>query len=199
MSCPSVDRLYDDLDGALTGAEKEAVERHLQSCESCRRARAVRGRIAGAAADLPPFEVPPDFAAGVMAGIAALPVPAAKKLHPGLVWTAAVAAAAGAGIGLGMILAGAGSAAWLSRIGPAFGAQLRNAAAFAAKGGKLLFLGGKIILGVSRGVLEFLRSTAEILGPDGRAVLIGGTLVILISGGVFLRRRLPVSERTHEK
>ncbi len=186
MSCPSVDRLYDDLDGALTGAEKESVERHLQSCESCRRARAVRGRIAGAAADLPPFEVPPDFAAGVMAGIAALPVPAAKKLHPGLVWTAAAAAAAGAGIGLGMILAGAGSAAWLSRNRSRVRSPAPQRRRLLAKGGKLPLLGRK-------NHPRSLPRSSRIPAIDGRNPRAGrpGRSHRRNSGHLDFRRRIP--------
>ncbi len=199
MTCLTVDRLYDCLDGGLAGAEKEAVERHLGSCETCRRALAVREWIAGAASDLPAFKVPEDFAARVMEKASTLPAPVAKKFNIRLVWPAAAAAAITAGFGLAVILPGQGTLASLQKMGAAFGTYLQNAAAFAAKGLKLAVLGGKIIGDISGRVLDLLRSVAEMAGPETQAVLAAGTLIIIISGSMYLHHRPAVSERTHEK
>ncbi|MCX6567066.1 MAG: zf-HC2 domain-containing protein [Candidatus Aminicenantes bacterium] len=198
MTCLTIDRLYDYVDGVLSVAGKEAVERHLASCESCRHALAVRERIAGAAADLPAFEVPEDFAARVMEKASALPVLLPKKSKIWLIWPAAAATIA-AGFGLFTILSGQGTVASLQKIGAAFGTYLQNAAAAAAKGLKLIVLGGKIIGDISGQALATLQSVADIVGPEAQIVLAGGTLIILFSGGMFLRRRYAVSERTHEK
>lgn len=199
MTCLTVDRLYDYLDGVLADAEKEAIGSHLGSCKTCRRALAVRERIAGAASNLPAYEVPEDFAARVMEKASALPAPVAKKFNIRLLWPAAAAAAIAAGFGLAVILPGQGILASLQKMGAAFGTYLQNAASFAAKGLKLLVLGGKIIGDISGRVLDLLRSAAEMAGPETQAVLAAGTLVIIISGSMYLHHRSAVSERTHEK
>jgi len=199
MTCLTAGRIYDFLDGALPAEEKEDVERHLASCEACRLALAVRERIAGASADLPAFDVPEDFASRVMAKASALPLPVPKKSRAWIVWPAAAAATIASGFGLYAILTGQGAADTLQKIGAAFGTYLKDAGAAAAKGLKLLILGGKIIGDVSGQALSALQRVAGMVGPETQAALAGITLVIVISGSLYLRRRYAVSERTHEK
>jgi hypothetical protein len=59
------------LDGELAGTESLEFEEHLAGCPACRRELDERRRLNAAAADLPPVEVPPGFAAAILA---ALPV-----------------------------------------------------------------------------------------------------------------------------
>jgi len=196
MPCLTVDRLYDYLDGALAAEESAAVECHLEGCPTCRHALDARKRLAVAAESLPPFSVPDNFAACIMAKLPALP---AKKTRLRLVWASAAAATVASGFGLGVLLSGQGVLVTLQKIGTAFGSYLQGALNFAAKGLKLLALAGKIIETMSSQVLTGLRSVADMIGPEGQAVLAGGTLVIMITGGMFLRRRQILSERTHDK
>jgi len=196
MPCLTVHRLYDYLEGALPAEESAAVERHLEGCPPCRHALDARKRLAEAAESLPPFSIPDDFAACVMAK---LPAVQAKKLRLRLVWAAAAAATIVSGLGLGVVLSGQSVLVILQKIGTAFGSYLQGALNFAAKGLKLLALAGKIIETVSSQVLAGLRSVADMIGPEGQAVLAGGTLVIVITGGMLLRRRQILSERTHVK
>jgi len=196
MPCLTVHRLYDYLDGALPAEESAAVERHLEECPACRRALDARKRLAEAAESLPPFSVPDDFAACVMAKLPAVP---AKKTRLRLVWASAAAATVVSGLGLGLLLSGQGVLVTLQKIGTAFGSYLQGAFNFAAKGLKLLSLVGKIIETASGQIFAGLRSVADMIGPEGQAVLAGGTLVIMITGGMFLRRRQILSERTHDK
>jgi predicted anti-sigma-YlaC factor YlaD len=196
MPCLTVHRVYDYLDGALPAEESAAVERHLEECPACRHALDARKRLAEAADCLPPFSVPDDFAACVMSKLPAAPV---KKPRLRLVWASAAAATLVSGLGLGVILSGQGVIVTLQKIGTAFGSYLQGALNFAAKGLKLLTLVGKIIETVSSQVLATLRSAADMIGPEGQAVLAGGALVIVITGGMLLRRRQILSERTHDK
>ncbi len=196
MPCLTVHRVYDYLDGALPAEESAAVERHLEECPACRHALDARKRLAEAADCLPPFSVPDDFAACVMAKLPAAP---ARKLRLRLVWATAAAATLVSGLGLGVILSGQSVLVTLHKIGTAFGSYLQGALNFAAKGLRLLTLAGKIIETISGQVLASLRSVADMIGPEGQAVLAGGSLVIVITGGMLLRRRQILSERTHDK
>jgi len=194
MPCLTVDRLYDYMDGVLSAGEKETVESHLRGCPVCRCALEVRRNLAGAAESLAPFEVPEDFADGVMAKI-----PAAKKPRLWLIVSSAAAAVTISGIGLFALLTGQGAVATLQKIGSAFGSYLQSAINFAAKGLKVLSMAGKVILTLSGQVLATFRSVADMVGPEAQVVLAGGTLVILITGGLLLRRRQILSERIHDK
>ncbi len=199
MSCLTAGRLYDYLDGALSAPDREDVERHLADCEACRRALDVRQRIAGAAADLPDFEIPGDFTARVMAQVSERPAYAPKKAVRIFAWAAAIAATIGSGFGLYALLSGQGALALLQKWGAAFGTYLQNAAGVAIKGLKLFVLSGKIIADVSSQVLATLQSVAAMMGPEARVIVAGMALVILFSGGMFLRRRTAVSEKIDEE
>lgn len=197
MPCLTVNRLYDYLDGTLPPGDRETVDRHLAECPSCRRAAEAGKCLAETAANLPPFEVPDGFAAGIMSKIpATAPAP---KFRLRLVWASAAAVTVVSGLGLAVLLSGRGFLDALQEIGPAFGSYLQGALGVAAKGLKILSLAGKIIATVSGQVLATMRSVAEMIGPEGQAVLACGTLVIVITGGMLLRRRQLLSERTHDK
>ncbi|MBN1937965.1 MAG: zf-HC2 domain-containing protein [Candidatus Aminicenantes bacterium] len=196
MPCLTVDRLYNYLDGALPPKDKVEVDRHLAECPACRRALEVRKRLAEAAEHLPPFAAPENFAACVMAKV---PAAAVKKRRLWTIGLPAAAATVVAGLGLAFLLWGQSIVSALQKTGAAFGSYLQDALNYAAKGLKLLSLAGKIIITVSGRVLDTLQSVAEMVGPDGRAVLAGGALVIVITGGMLLRRRQFLSERTHDK
>lgn len=199
MSCLSVGRLYDFLDGALPPAEKEAVERHLAACPSCRRALENRKCLAEAARALPPFAVPEDFAAGILARLPALPATKVKKTRLWLGWSAAVTTTILAGFGLAAIFSGQGAPAFLQRMGAGFGTYLQGAFNVFAKGLKLLVTAGKIVGTISGQVLATLRSVADMVGPEARIVIAGGTLVILVSGAMLLRRRQILTEKSHHE
>jgi anti-sigma factor RsiW len=194
MSCLTADRLYDYLDGTLTAPDREEVERHLAGCAACQIALDVRRRVAGAAAEWPDFEIPDDFTARVMTKVSAMPAYAPKRVKKGLLWAAAAVATIGSGFGMYAFLSGQEALALLQKWGAGFGAYLQTAAGVAAKGLKLLILGGKIIADVSDQALATLQSVAEMMGPETRIFIAGGALVILFSGGMFLRRRTAASE-----
>jgi anti-sigma factor RsiW len=199
MPCLTPDRIYDYLDGALSPGEREDIERHLAGCAACRCVLEVRQKISGAAAELPDVPVPDDFASGIMAKVAEMPAYGPKKAVRGLFWAAGTAAFLASVFGVYAFWTGQGALNLLQSWGGDFVSYLQTAVGAAAKGLKLLILGGKIIADVSSQALSTLQSVASMISPEGRAVIAGGALVILFSGGVFLRRRNAVSENTHEE
>jgi predicted anti-sigma-YlaC factor YlaD len=198
MHCLTADRLYTLLDGDLSSSEKTEIDRHLSACETCRSALAARKRIAEAAAGLPPFEVPADFAAGIMARIPVSPARAGSLFRGWRIALAAGAATVALGFGLTALFSGRGVSALLQAAAAAFGGYLHDAANLFGKGLKVLLLAGKIVGEIAGQVLATLRTVAGSVGPETQAVLAGGSLAILITGALFLRRRIALSERTHE-
>jgi anti-sigma factor RsiW len=198
MPCLTADRYYAYLDGDLSPAEKSAVDRHLAACEACRLALTARTRIMEAAAGLPAFDLPTDFATGIMARV---PVPAARSRSLFRGWRIAFGAGAATvilGFGLTAIFSGRGIATLLLDAAAAFGGYLHDAANAFAKGLKVLLLAGKVIGEIAGQVLAMLRTVADSVGPETQAVLAVGSVAILITGGLFLRRRITTSERTYE-
>jgi len=198
MLCLTADRLYALLDGDLSPAEKTSVDLHLSVCEACRFALAAQQQIAEAAAGLPPFEVPADFAAGIMARIPASAARAGSRFRGWRIAFAAGAATVAMGLGLTAIFSGRGVSALLQDAAAAFGGYLHDAANFFGKGLKVLLLAGKIAGEIAGQILATLRTVAGSAGPETQAVLAAGSAAILITGGLFLRRRISVSERPHE-
>jgi hypothetical protein len=71
MSCLRPDRMDLYLEGELDPAERRELEAHLRLCPGCREALEDRRAWERAFSSLPPIEVPPGFAAAVMARVPA--------------------------------------------------------------------------------------------------------------------------------
>lgn len=61
--------LHAAVDGRLDAAERAALDRHLETCEACRREFEVQSRLKRAVTALPAPDVPADLAARIAAGI----------------------------------------------------------------------------------------------------------------------------------
>jgi hypothetical protein len=71
MSCLRPDRMDLYLEGELEVSERREFEAHLDRCPACREALEDRRAFERALSSLPPIEVPPGFAAAVMARVPA--------------------------------------------------------------------------------------------------------------------------------
>ncbi|MGD9347061.1 MAG: zf-HC2 domain-containing protein [Candidatus Aminicenantes bacterium] len=69
MSCLTVRQVYLYLEDELTVEERESVERHLVSCESCKLLLEDRKKMMQAVETLPPIDLPADFTQQVMARV----------------------------------------------------------------------------------------------------------------------------------
>lgn len=83
MTCLRPDRMDLYLEGELDEAERRELEAHLDACPACRRSLEDRQALNMAVAGLPPFDIPPDFAATVLSRL-----PAGERPAPG--WLAPV-------------------------------------------------------------------------------------------------------------
>lgn len=92
------------LDGALDGAERDALERHLATCETCRAELAELRRVGALLRSLPEPALPRSFTLPVTTTWAGQPAPRrAPAWARAAQWTGGVAAA----LGVGLLLAGA--------------------------------------------------------------------------------------------
>lgn len=183
--CLSAESIYRYLDGDLSASEQDDLEAHLADCPSCRGAVETRRAIGEAAADLPRFEVPADFAVRIMKNI-----PPERKRAKVAGW---LGAALGGVFGLGMaaVLIAVASGATLSQAFVRFNAwiweALRNAAVLFVKGLKLAAVAA-----------ETIRTFTSLIAPEAWAAFIATSLLLALFGVFCWRRRRSFAEKRHE-
>ncbi len=192
MSCLRPDRMDLYLEGELEAAERREFEAHLGRCPACREAIEDRRAFERAASSLAAIEVPPGFAAAVMARLPA----GRRRALGGLVVSLSIAGAllagligyrlvtgeslAGALIAVGRFLAGLAGAVvtWLAKAIGLVGVLLDVAADF----GKVVWNG----LGVLGSVYR-----PEVIGAI--LVLAFGLSVLVLFG---VKKIVSLGERT---
>jgi predicted anti-sigma-YlaC factor YlaD len=202
MECLSAERIYRYLDGDLSPEERTSLENHFAACPGCGAAVETRRRIAEAAAALPAFEVPDDFAAGIMVRIEEAPA-SAKPRSALLAW---LAAAVAGGVSLGgtfvliAVLAGHSLTQAIARLNDLLWDVLRGAAFYSIKGLKVLVLFAQMVVQLIGHAIEALRTTMAALSPVLPVVAFGLTVLILVTAGLWLgwRRHYSRAEKTHE-
>lgn len=176
--CPRPEDLYLYLERELGPYEARKLEEHADRCPGCRERLAERRLLHEAFTTLPPFEVPPDFARSVMAG---LPEPEPAQggwLAPLFAGAASlVIALLGFHFFTGQSLSGV-----LLACNRFFGSILAVGLPAAAKTFKI----AGILLKVAADLVEMLMagagSVARSLGPQGIAALVGlGGLLALLA------------------
>lgn len=170
MTCHELDERLDDwLDGALAGAEREALEAHLASCAACReQAERLRQLLAHAAALprslTPPRDLWPEVALRIERASAwAGPLGSWRPL--------ALAAAAAALVGLGALLwSGSRPAAVRSVAMPSATAQARPVAQAGIEDPVLAAAAADYEAAASA-LLEVLERRRAVLPPDDLALV----------------------------
>ena len=183
MKCLSPERIYSHLDGLLSAGEARQVEDHLSSCAACRVSVEERRRLTLAAERLPDLELPPDFAARVMAAI-----------EPQRVPLGSVAAAFAIGV-VSMFFAMAGfllttggwSGRFLSGINQAGWGGLKNASLLFARFVALFAFAGRLLRYVLAILIKGFVLVASLFSPGAQAAAIVLSLILL--AGLWLAAR----------
>jgi len=202
MDCLSAEKIYRYLDGDLSAAEGAALEAHLAVCSECRTAVEARRRIGEAAACLPAFDVPADFAARVREKIESVPAPAPESARANVLRWFGAAVAGVFGLGLTYVfvavLSGTGLSQAFIRLNGILWGAVRGSAYYAVKGLKILVLTVEVFVRLVGRALETLQAMTAVIGPEIQAFVVGITILLLIAGGFWLRRRYSFAENRHE-
>lgn len=198
MNCLSLERLYSYLEGGLPAREKRDAEIHLAVCPVCRNAVEERRLIMQAVETLPPFDIPPDFAKGIMNRISAMPE---KAKVTALGWLAAAAAgflAFGLALSVFALVSGQSLSGLFVRLNHGLWSYIKDAAYVTVKAAKFLMLAFKVLREFLGEFLESLRIFAFLISPEAQVIFICASLLLIFGAGLLWRRRYFL-EKHHEK
>lgn len=193
MDCLSLERLYSYLEEDLGEPERIAVEAHLASCPKCRCVFEERKLLLQAAETLPPIEVPPDFAKGIMDRLS--PAPAKPNF---LRWPAAGFTAFVAALAVVTLLGGDSLSQFFIRLTRGLWGYAQNVVYVLLKIVKYISLSFKILTQIAGQLLEGLKILTSFIGPEMQIAFVCATILIIIGGGLFWSRKF-FSEKNNEK
>jgi hypothetical protein len=203
MICPSLERLYDYLDGGLPGADRAAFEAHVAACPGCRTALAERRAIAQAAVSLPDLDVPDDFVAGVMARLSfdvaseteARENPARRpRFIPVLVGASGLSAAAV----VVSLLSGNGLFGLFLALGRSLQSTALSSIEAILKAVKLITHLGRTAGDLLSGVFKGLMVATSFIGPEVQIIVVAAVLAGTLAAGLAFGRK-PRPEKDHER
>jgi Putative zinc-finger len=198
MSCLSLERLYAYLERELSSPENRDIEGHLAVCPKCRDAVEERRRMLQAIETLPAFDVPPDFAKGVMDRISTAP---AKVKVSFVRWLAAGVAgflAFSVALAIFALLTGHSLSQFFIRLNRGLWSYVQVAVSGLAKFAKFVILAFKIAGQFLQELLESLRAFASLISPEAQVIFVCSSLLLVLAGGLLLRRKFFL-EKNHEK
>jgi hypothetical protein len=197
MNCLSLERHYAFLEDELSPPESRDIEGHLAACPTCRDAVEERRRMLQAIEALPAFEVPPDFAKGVMDRISAAP---AKAKVSFVRWIAAAAAgflAIGAVLAVIALVTGQNFSQFFIRFNSGLWSYVQEGALVLAKFAKFVMLFLKVAGQLLGELLEALAVFTSLIGPEAQVIFLCASLLLILAGGFVWRRKFLV-EKHHE-
>lgn len=182
MTCLRPDAMDFYLEGALPDSERRGFDEHLGICPACRRALEDRRALNLAFSSLPPVEVPPGFAASVLARLPEEP-------RAAFGWLVSVAVGTGvflAGLLGYYLLTGESLAGVLVSAGRDVLGFISLATPFLAKIFKTL----QVVFALTGDLAKFLVKgfgvVSSLVSPEiiGLALLLGLALALLLAVGV---------------
>jgi anti-sigma factor RsiW len=192
MTCLELELVDLYIERELPDEQRREVEAHLAACPTCREAAEERRALLGAFSSLPPVELPPGFAASVLAR---LPEDA-EEAASGIRLFAAGLSVFLAGL-LGYFLVSGRS---LVGVLLAMGRSLIDAVSLVvpllAKGARLGGVVLKLAGGILRLPLQAFEIAASILSPEILGLLLAGGLVLSCLILLGMRRILSPGEKT---
>jgi hypothetical protein len=197
MSCLHPETIYGFLDGELGPAEREELGRHLAGCPKCREAVEARKTVIRAVESLPAFDVPADFARGILGQISSQAAPGKATAFGWLVATAAGFLSFAATIIAAALLTGHS----LSRLIPALSrfiwTNIQGLANVLTKTAKYIVIAFRILGQILGEILEGFRVMTSFVGPEFQIAAVCLTIVFLVGAGFLWARKYSV-ERSHE-
>ena len=197
MNCLSLERLYAYLEGEISSAESRDIVGHLAACPICRDAVEEQRRMLQAIETLQGFEVPPDFAKGVMDRISVAPARAKVSF---VRWLAAGVAGFLAFVAVLSVIAlvtGQNFFQFFIRFNRGFWSYVQEGALVLAKFAKLVFLFLKVVQQFLGEILEGLGVFASLISSEAQVIFICASFLLILAGGFLWRRKFLV-EKNHE-
>ncbi len=191
MRCLSPSQIYLYLEDDLPTHEKEAIEKHLVSCEACRDMLEDRSLMMHAVESLPPLDMPADFTQQVMAKVF-------PKVSPVRIWIAGLAT----GFSLLMFIflavflqSDISFSGLFVSLNGALWTVVRNLSVFTVKLFKVTSVIVEILFQFTQFVFKTLGSLTTLIRPEVQIFLITLTVVLSISALLLMRRKTWTGEK----
>lgn len=201
MSCPSLERIYEYMDGGLSAGERASFEAHLAGCSVCRTALAERRAIAEGAVSLPDFDVPDDFVQGVMSRLS-LPAGAESPVKRARPFRVAPALAGASALGAVAVTLSLITGNGLFGIFLGAGRILRTTALSSSQGivkaARLALVFGRMAVEAFSRLLEGFMIAASFIGPEVQIAAVVAVLAGTVAAGLLYGRKLQM-EKDHEQ
>jgi hypothetical protein len=192
MSCLTPGQIYLYLEDELLTHEREAIEKHLASCEACQNMLQDRSVMMQAVERLPPLDMPADFTQQVMAKVF-------PKVSPVRIWIAGLAT----GFSLLMFIflavflqSDISFSGLFVSLNGALWTIVRNLSVFTVKLFKVTSVIVEILVQFASFVIKTLGSLTTLIRPEVQIFLITLTVVLSISALALIRRKIWTGEKT---
>jgi hypothetical protein len=191
MSCLTISQIYLYLEDELQASERESIEKHLTSCETCKIILEDRRVMMQAVENLKPLDIPADFTQQVITKVY-------PQVSPVRIWIAGLAT----GFSLMMFiflvvflqsdisLSGA-----FVRLNSVLWALVRNLSVFTVKLFKIVSVIFEILIRFASFVFKTLASLTTIIRPEFQIFLIALTVILSISVLYTMRRKIWTGEK----
>ena len=193
MSCLTPEQIYLYLERGTESVERRAIETHLNTCPSCRRAVEERAILHEASLNLPPLEVPPGFARTVLNKI---PVMGASSRA----WIAALVSGVGILLLVFMgatLLTGQSIPGFLASTGRTLGRLFSHSAAFLGKALEISLVGFRLVGEFFEGLMKILNILSSyLLRPETAIPALFLALLLTFLFVVGMKRILLSGEKT---
>lgn len=186
MSCVTVRQVYLYLENELPVDEREAIDKHLSSCEACKILLEDRKKMMHAVEALPPLDMPDDFTQQVMAKVF-------PRVSPVRIWIA------GSAIAFSMImfiflavflLSDISFSGVFIRLNGSLWAFVENLSVFIVKLFKIASVILEILIQFTGFVFKTLTSLATLVRPEFQIFLITLTIILFLSLLYKMRRKI---------
>jgi anti-sigma factor RsiW len=174
MTCFTLARLYDYLEGLLDEQERKEADLHVAACDRCRQVMEDRRLMLEASRSLPPLRLPSDFSQRVME--AAFP-----RKRPQARWLWASAAGLASLLLVTFLLASVGGRSWpalMTDSGRMLWGGIRSGITLVAKAARLIGALLQVVFELFRAVQDGMNAFGGLLSPTALALTLTGLALL---------------------